>query len=253
MKRLSYITAITGVSCFALGYFTSCLLTDHVGADIGRDVSPRPAMESRRKDIGRKDTAEPILPPLPKTQHVDDASGECHQCRRPEISEHALEELLTRSRRGDILQKNTVSDELADCLALTTKERTMVDELLGIALQELKAEQRAHARVTRTTSDATFMKIANFTNSGLVVKERLLTQLSEGLGPERMAVFMSLTGKEMNETYMDFGQKDVKIEFHGLSRQTNYEIIVNSGSTGRRFETESVPELLEGIIDFESE
>ena len=250
MKRLGYITAITGGSCFALGYFTSCLLTDHVGADIGRDVSPRPAMESRRKDIGGKDTDGTILPPLPKTQHADYASGEC---RRPEISEHALEDLFNRSRRGNILQKNTVSDELADCLALTTKERTMVDELLGTALQELKTEQRAHARITRTSSDATFIKIANFTNSGLVVKERLLSQLSQRLGPERMAVFMSLTGKEMNDTYMDFGQKDVEIEFHGLSKQKDYEIIVNSGSTGRRFQTESVPELLEGIIDFESE
>jgi len=116
MKRLSYITVITGGSCFALGYFTSCLLNDHDGADIGRDVSPRPAMESRRKDIGRKDTAETILPTLPKTQHIDYASGEC---RRPEISEQALEDLFNRSRRGNILQKNTVSDELADCLALT--------------------------------------------------------------------------------------------------------------------------------------
>jgi hypothetical protein len=245
MKRFYYISAITGGSCFALGYFTSCLLTDHDGADIVRDTSPRPAMESRRKD-----SAEPILPPLSKTQKINYAPGEC---RRPEISEHALEDLFNRSRRGNIFQKNTVSDELADCLALTTKERTMVDELLGIALQELKAEQRAHARVTRTTSDVTFIKIANFTNSGLVVKERLLSQLSQRLGPERMAVFMSLTGKEMNDTYMDFGQKDVEIEFHGVSKQTNYEIIVNSGSTGRRFETESMPELLEGIIDFKSE
>lgn len=250
MKRLSYITAITGSSCFALGYFTSCLLTDHDRSDIRRNVSPHPAMESRWKDIGRKDTVGTIVPPFPKKQHVGYASGEG---RRPEISEQALEDIFNHSRRGNILQKNTVSDELADCLALTTKERTVVDEFLGIALQELKAEQRAHARITRTTSDATFIKIQNFTNSGLVVKERLLSQLSQRLGPERMAVFMSLTGKEMNDTYMDFGQKDVEIEFHGLSKQTNYEIIVNSGSTGRRFETESVPELLEGIIDFESE
>lgn len=250
MKRFSYITAITGGGCFALGYISSCLLTDHDGADIGRDVSPLPAMESRRKDKGRKDTDETTSFPLPKTQHVDAASGER---LRPEISEDALEELLIRSRRGDILQKNTVSDELSDCLALTTKERTMVNELLGTALQALKAEQRTHARITRTTSDATFIKIADFANSGLVVKERLLSQLSERLGPERMAVFMSLTGKEINKTYMDFGQKDVEIEFHGLSKQTNYEIIVNSGSTGRRYESKSMPELLEGIIDFESE
>ena len=250
MKRLSYITAITGGSCFALGYFTSCLLTDHDGVDIGRDVSPRPAMESRRKDIGREYTAGTTSPPLTKMQHVGYASGES---RRPEISEHALEDIFNRSRRGNILQKNTVSDELAACLALTTKERNMVDESLGIALQELKAEQRAHARITRTTSDATFIKIPNFTNSGLVVKERLLSQLSQRLGPERMAVFVSLTGKEMNDTYMDFGQKDVEIEIHGISKQTNYEIIVNSGSTRRRFETEGVPELFEGIIDFESE
>lgn len=250
MKRLSCLTAITGGSCFALGYFTSCLLTDHDGANIGRDFSPRPAIESRRNDISRKDTAGTILPPLAKTQRVGYAAGER---RRPEISEKSLEDVFNRSRRGNILQKNAVSDELANCLALTTKERTMVDELLAIALQELKAEQRAHARITRTTSDATFIKIPNFANSGLVVKERFLSQLSQRLGPERMVVFMSLTGKEINDTYMDFGQKDVEIEFHGLSKQTNYEIIVNSGSTGRRFETKSVPELLEGIIDFESE
>lgn len=250
MKRLSYINIITGGSCFALGYFTSCLLTDHDRTDNGRDVSPHPTMQSRRKEIGRKDTDETILPPLAKTQHIDNASVEY---RHPEISEQALEDIFNRSKRGNILQKNTVSDELADCLALTTTERTMVDELLGTALQELKTQQRAHAKITRTTSNATFMKIPNFTNSGLVVKERLLSQLSQRLGPERMAVFMSLTGKEMNDTYLDFGQKDVEIEFRGLSKQKYYEIIVNSGSTGRRFETESVPELLEGIIDFESE
>jgi hypothetical protein len=245
MSRFPYIIAVTGCGCFTLGFSSAYYLVDHGGAlAVQNEPRHRTYVDSIKISTGGSFAEKAHLAPGTARKFMTEPPP------KPEVSEKLVERLLSNRTTEDILPKNTVSDELADCLGMTIQERTTVDEALKTALASFKEEQRKHTKIARTDNDSMTFSIDKFSYPGLAIKECLRNKVNEGLGLDRSVLFMRLTKSAIDDAYLDFGQSDVKIEVNGLSKQTGYGIIVQSGSMSRRFETSSVPELLQGLIEW---
>lgn len=249
MNRLLSIISVTACGCFALGFSSAYYLVSPGGAPAiqnepqPRKLRPLTYVDSIIEPTGSSATEIEVL----ESGIVEKVMAD--RPSRPVVPEQLVERLLSNRTTEDILPQNTVSDELADCLGMTLQERTTVDEALKTALTTLKEEQRKRAKITQTDDDSTTFIIDRFDVPGRAIKEVMRDKVNESLGLDRSLLFMSLAKNAIHDSFLDFGKTDVKIEMHGLTKGTDYEIIVQSGAAWRRFETSSVPDLLQGLIE----
>jgi hypothetical protein len=247
MSRVRFIIAVTGCCCFVLGFSSAYYLFGYGRAPAIQN-EPRPHAHADAIKMGAGDSAPAAESArlAPKNEEKFLAEGP----RKPEVSEKLVERLFSSRPAEDILPNNAVSDELADCLGMTIQERNKVDEALKAALDCLKEEQRKHAKVAQTDDDSMIFSVEKFSLSGRSIREIMRNKVNESLGLDRSVLFMRLTKSAIDDAYLNFGQTDVRIELHGLSKETDYEVVVQSGTTWRRFETTGVPSLLQGIIEW---
>jgi hypothetical protein len=248
MNKISLSLAIVGSICFALGFGSAlCLFPPTSGED-----NPRVSMNH----IGQHTNPE-SLPDMKSKRVLKSPSSHSNfapsvEAPNRELQANLVDQILSGRGRASILQENTVSDALADWLGMTSDERKLVDHALKEALSTLKLEQHQNTRILNSDQDSADIIIQKFDTSGAALKNRLNTCLKESLGNERTVLFQRLARDTLEDNFLSFGQKDVRICVKGLSKESDYEIRVNIGDATRIFETQDIPEVLKDIIDVTS-
>lgn len=251
MTRGMLNRAFEGISFFTVGYVCAHFLQG-TSQTITQTKESRPReMQIENADISnnfRNDAS------LGSAQHSTVSPS--MSPRIFEIPPQVFEKLLSERISSDILPNNTVSDELADCLGMTSQERKLVDDALQSTLQTLKEQQRRHTKVIHADHDSTKLVIEKFASEGDQAKAKLYAKLNEGLGLERSVVFMGLARTSLRDEYLEFGQEEVSIELEGLAKKQDFVIRVKCGGFGSRYETDAasgVPDILQGILDIRTE